>query len=84
MALFRAVENKRAIVRCANTGISGAIYPNGSVSETTPLFVEAVREYNIPIFAEKTFYTRYGDLFAFLCIVISFISIIFKIRRLTS
>ncbi len=84
IALFRAVENKRAIVRCANTGISGAIYPNGSVSETTPLFVEAVKEYNIPIFAEKTFYTRYGDLFALLCIVISFISIIFKIRRLTS
>ncbi len=76
MTLFRAVENKRAIVRCANTGISGAIYPNGSVSETTPLFVEAVKEYNIPIFVEKTFYTKYGDIFAFLCILFSFVSII--------
>ncbi|MBW1649691.1 MAG: apolipoprotein N-acyltransferase [Deltaproteobacteria bacterium] len=79
MAVFRAIENKRAIVRCANTGISGAIYPDGSITGTTPLFTEALKEYNIPILVQKTFYTKYGDVFALLCAFISFVCIIYRI-----
>ncbi|HSO20754.1 MAG TPA: apolipoprotein N-acyltransferase, partial [Desulfosarcina sp.] len=38
MAVFRAVENRRSLVRCANTGISGFVDPAGRVVAKTGLF----------------------------------------------
>ncbi len=70
MAVFRAVENKRALVRCANTGISGVIDPLGRVIEKTGIFKEAVLVGKVPIMRTSTFYTRFGDLFAYLCIMV--------------
>jgi apolipoprotein N-acyltransferase len=72
MAIFRAVENRRSLVRCANTGISGFIDPVGRVISKTPLFAEAVLSESIPLIKIKTFYTRFGDSFARVCLVICF------------
>ncbi len=69
MSVFRAVENRRSLVRAANTGISGFINPEGRILQTTALFQDAAVTERIPVIKLKTFYTRNGDLFAMLCLL---------------
>ncbi len=68
MAVFRAVENRRALVRAANTGISGFVDPAGRIIGSTPLFEDAVMTKRVPVLKELTFYTRFGDVFALACL----------------
>lgn len=69
MAVFRAVENRRALVRAANTGISGFIDPAGRILAQTPLFEDAVRTRSVPLLSQESFYTRHGDWFAAVCLM---------------
>jgi apolipoprotein N-acyltransferase len=73
MAVFRAVENHRALARAANTGISAFVDPVGRLLDETPLYQEAVRTRAMPMMGQKTFYTSHGDLFAIGCLLISLI-----------
>src|SRR5215510_4858535 len=71
-AIFRAVENDRPLVRVTNTGITAYIEPNGTVSDETPGFQDAVRTWTISKENEgTTFYSRHGDLFVYACALIS-------------
>ena len=74
MAIFRAVENRRSLVRAANTGISGFVDPLGRIVASTPLDTEATLTRRVPILQEKTFYTRYGDAFALACLMATFLN----------
>ena len=78
MAVFRAVENRRPVVRAANTGISAFILPSGKIVEQSDLFTEALLTQEIPL-AEYglTLYTRYGDFFAIALTLISAVNIFF-------
>jgi apolipoprotein N-acyltransferase len=67
MAAFRAVENRRYMVRAANTGITAVVDPRGRVLEATRLFDRGVLVREVPFVAETTFYTRRGDVFAHAC-----------------
>jgi len=78
MAAFRAVENRRALVRAANTGISGFIDPSGRIISSTAIFEDAVMTRNVPILREITFYTRFGDLFAFICLAAAASTLLIK------
>jgi apolipoprotein N-acyltransferase len=75
MSVFRAVENRVAIVRAANTGISAFIDPFGRITERLQsadlreLFVEGVLTSEVPLAEGQTWYTRHGDMFAFLQIL---------------
>ncbi len=70
MAAFRAVENRVALIRAANTGITAVIDPFGRVRKATDLFVRTHTTGTIPVVAKPgTFYTRVGDLFAYACLV---------------
>jgi apolipoprotein N-acyltransferase len=64
MAAFRAVENRRYMVRAANTGITAVVDPWGRIHEPTTLFDRTVLVREVPFVAETSFYTRHGDLFA--------------------
>lgn len=68
IALFRAVENRRALIRAANTGISGFVDPAGRILDSTALFVDAAVVRNVPLISRLSFYTRFGDLFAGACL----------------
>lgn len=70
MVVLRSVENHLAFVRSANTGITGAIDPYGRILHATGLFTEASVQATIPISQPHTFYSRYGDVFAYGCVVI--------------
>ncbi len=78
MAIFRAVENRRALVRSANTGISGFIDPVGRIIEKTDLFKEAVVTRSVPLIHMTSFYTCFGDLFAIACMVATAICFVLK------
>ena len=81
MAVFRAVETKRSLVRAANTGISGFVDPVGRILLQTSLFTEASRSASVPLMHHQTVFCRQGYLFAPLCCYLSVLLLIFR-RRL--
>jgi apolipoprotein N-acyltransferase len=70
MNVFRAVENRVAVVRAASTGVSAFIEPDGRVAERVSggegrdLFVSGTLVRDVPLSEGKTFYTRHGDIFS--------------------
>ncbi|MBC8418478.1 MAG: apolipoprotein N-acyltransferase [Proteobacteria bacterium] len=77
MAVFRAVENRRPMVRAANTGFSAFIEPTGAIRSQSHLLTEQVLEGSVtPGTSPLTFYSRYGDLFAIALLIISFARIL--------
>jgi apolipoprotein N-acyltransferase len=70
MAVFRAVENHLAIARAANTGISGFIDPFGQILQASSLFTEEALQARLPLRQSRTFYSYYGDVFAYVCAII--------------
>jgi apolipoprotein N-acyltransferase len=70
MTALRAAENGRWVVRAANTGISAIIDARGRVREQTSLFEREVLVADVPVVRAGglTFYARYGDVFAWICL----------------
>ncbi len=58
---FRAVENRLASARAANTGVSGFVLPSGEMVQTTGLFEPAVQTRQLPLLDESTFFSRVGE-----------------------
>ena len=82
MAVFRCVENRRPMLRAANTGISAVIGTDGKILESTCLFKEAVLMRSLPIpSSKKTLYTRIGDIFAAGMLLITLVWIIWMFFR---
>jgi len=74
MVVFRAVENRVAFARAANTGISGFIDAEGHILRTTDLFVEAALSGEVRTGGPRTFYTAYGDVFALVCAILGLLA----------
>jgi apolipoprotein N-acyltransferase len=66
MGAVRAVENRRWVVRSANTGISAIIDPYGRIVAQTRIGERAVLDGVVQYRSERTFYTEHGDVFAYL------------------
>ncbi len=62
-AVFRAVENNRWVVRCANSGISSAIDARGRVVISTEPLEETALTETVCLIGEKTLYTLTGNIF---------------------
>jgi apolipoprotein N-acyltransferase len=71
MTVFRAVENRVPLVRSANTGITAFIDSRGHVLGMSRLFREELLGGTVRMGSERSIYTRYGDLFAWLCCTFS-------------
>jgi len=71
IATFRAVENRVYIARSANTGISALIDPVGRIIQQGGIFTEEAMTGTIRLSSHKTFYTLYGDVFAWICCAVS-------------
>jgi len=66
-ASLRAIETRRAIARCANTGISAIISPSGEILQPTPWWEPAVIKSQIPLRNDITFFVSHGDIIGRLC-----------------
>jgi len=84
--VFRAVENRIAVARAANTGISCFIDPYGRITgrvknNDTDIFVEGYLTQKIPLAYERTFYTINGDIFVYLVLSITILMIAITVLR---
>ena len=66
---MRAVENRRWILRATNDGISAVIDSAGRVQQRLPLYQATTARAAYRYEEEKTFYTDYGDWFAWACLL---------------
>jgi apolipoprotein N-acyltransferase len=68
---MRAVENGRWILVGTNTGVTASVDPYGRIVATTGRKVRTAVAAPYALLSGTTFYTRHGDLFAYLCAIIS-------------
>ena len=77
IARMRALETGRVYLTAANTGITAAIWPDGSVRQQMKQFVQGRIEFDVRGYSGATPYVRFGDwpavvlaLLAFVCIAL--------------
>jgi apolipoprotein N-acyltransferase len=65
LAVFRAIENRTALARVTNTGISFVVDRMGRMSQTTPVYEEGVLNLSLDVAKTpfRTLYLRFGDWF---------------------
>lgn len=83
-ASLRAIETRRAIARCANTGISAIISPSGKILKPTPWWEQAsIRSY-IPLREDLTFFVTHGDITGRVCTFLFCLLLLALIVRFSS
>ena len=89
-SIFRAVENHVPVLRAANTGVSCIIDSTGQVTKIVKrgkdeIFIDGYATGDISVTSTKTFYTRFGDVFSWMCIILVLLKIVtgtyFKTKR---
>ncbi|MBI1306819.1 MAG: apolipoprotein N-acyltransferase [Bacteroidetes bacterium] len=68
---LRAIENRRSVVRAANTGISCVINNTGEIITHTEWWEPKAFSYDVPEFSGLTFYATHGDYIGRIAIFIS-------------
>ncbi|MCX6560329.1 MAG: apolipoprotein N-acyltransferase [Candidatus Aminicenantes bacterium] len=80
-AVFRAVENRRFVLRAATTGVSGIIDPFGRVVAQSEVGVRTFLAGDVTPQTETTFYSRYGDAFSVASVAIAGLSLILALIK---
>jgi apolipoprotein N-acyltransferase len=82
MARMRAIENRRWILRDTNNGITAVIDPYGRVRQSIPRHQTDALPAGYAFRSDVTFYTAHGDVFGWLCVLLSFIVVAWSGRKL--
>jgi apolipoprotein N-acyltransferase len=80
MSRMRAVENHRWVLLATNNGTTAAIDPFGRIVKQAPRNVRTTLIAPYAAQSESTFYSRNGDVFAWLCVVISLLAVFVRWR----
>jgi apolipoprotein N-acyltransferase len=80
IARMRAVENRRWLIRSTNDGITAAIDPAGRIDERIPPYRELVEHMHFAFRSGTTFYTDYGDWFAWGCLLAAAFALVWSQR----
>jgi apolipoprotein N-acyltransferase len=80
MARMRAIENHRWILLATNNGVTASIDPFGRLVRQAPRNVQESLIAPFSPVTDMTFYSRYGDLFAWACVVISLLMTLVRLR----
>lgn len=82
MSAMRAVENRVYLLRSANTGISAVVDPVGRIIDSIPLFEKGVMVDRVGFRkGPLTFYSMYGDIFAYGCFVLAGIAVFLALKK---
>lgn len=68
ISVFRAVENRRWMVRSANSGVSAVVDAAGRIISQTDIFEKGMIVSNVKLGSGLSLYTRFGDWFAWVCV----------------
>ncbi|MBI4411185.1 MAG: apolipoprotein N-acyltransferase [Deltaproteobacteria bacterium] len=68
---FRALENRRPLLRATNTGITAVIDPRGELLNWLPPFKEGILLKRVPLEAQTTLYGVLGDFVGWLSVIFS-------------
>lgn len=68
---FRAVENRRSLVRATNTGMTASFDAVGKIWTLAPAFERKIIYDQVPLLEWKSFYSTWGDVFAYACLAFS-------------
>jgi apolipoprotein N-acyltransferase len=71
MARMRAIENRRWLLRDTNSGVTAAIDPYGRVTQSIARHTTDALPAEYGFRDDVTFYTAHGDVFAWLCAILS-------------
>jgi apolipoprotein N-acyltransferase len=81
IARVRAVENRRWMLRVTNSGITVSVDPYGRIFSPVPPDVRAAVDLPYDFRTDETVYTRLGDWFAWLCVIVSAILMTTTFRK---
>jgi apolipoprotein N-acyltransferase len=70
MGVVRAVENRRYLVRVANTGVTAIIDPYGKIVSRAPVNQRMGSNGVARFRSDRTFYSEYGDVFAYVNVAV--------------
>jgi apolipoprotein N-acyltransferase len=71
MVRMRAIENHRWVLRATNTGVTAVIDPYGRVVMAAPRHIRTSLRAGFDYERDVTFYSKHGDLFAYLCVLVT-------------
>lgn len=72
IAIYRAVENRRPLLRATNTGISAWVSPRGEILSTLPWFESGILSADLPLgHRPMSLFTRWGEWFSGGCTVLT-------------
>ena len=81
-AVFRAVETNRPVLRVTNVGITAYINERGQVIDPAPPYTEGTRVWSVARSdGSQTLYVRWGDWFAWVCVIVTLGLVVFGLRR---
>lgn len=62
IARMRAIEQRRSVLRCAQSGVTGAILPDGTdAGSLLPVMQRGALRTTVPLYRQRTAYARIGD-----------------------
>jgi apolipoprotein N-acyltransferase len=73
---MRAAENRRWILRSTNDGITASIDPAGRVWQTLKPHEQTSARLQFSYVSSLTFYSHYGDIFAWTCLAIAIVFLV--------
>jgi apolipoprotein N-acyltransferase len=82
MAVLRAVENHVCLARAANTGISAFIDGSGHILWRSGIYVSDAHAMTLAWLPGGSFYTRFGDVFAWACVSLCGLALFLGRRRI--
>ena len=77
-ARLRAIETRREIARCANTGISCFVTPYGEIEQATPYWEEAIITKNLTPNNAQTLFVKFGDIISYASSLIAILLLIWS------
>ena len=74
---LRAIETRRDIARCANTGISAIIDQRGEILSSTGWWQRCTLTGEVNLSSRTTFFVRHGDLVGLACVILTLLFALF-------
>ena len=82
---LRAIETRRWVARCGNTGVSAIIDPCGRILDRTPWWEPTILQGSVQLLQGESFFVRYGDMVGrvsvFLFLLLGAASILPRVRN---